>query len=60
MTKEYEKRLIKLAEELIAIGNKGGVGSEGEIRQLLFTTKVNHLLGYILALKELYDPTKGN
>jgi hypothetical protein len=59
MTKEYIEKLIRLAKEIEEdgkpiIGNSvKEVHQLSKVRQFKFNEKLNHLLGYILALEHL-------
>lgn len=57
MTEEYRKRLIELAKEVIELNKPINLASseESELfirdREIMFCSKLNYLLGYIMALE---------
>ncbi len=60
MTKGYEIRLIELAKELLEMdkiqtfsGSKEDAERLAEQSKIMYYSKINYLLGYILALEEI-------
>jgi hypothetical protein len=53
VTEAYKKRLIELAKEIIEMQDGFYIG-----KQELLRDKINHLLGYILALEDHSETRK--
>ena len=58
MTEEYKKKLVMLAKDIMELNSPTICNNAKEVRyevrrkEMLFTSKLNYLLGYIMALED--------